>query len=556
MKNKKLRGLIILVVILVTAYFVAPLVIPNLPDFWTSKRLKLGLDLQGGSQILLEVDYFKLELSNEEREDAVKTALEIIRNRIDQFGVSEPSIQRVGENRIIIQLPGLKDPGRAKELIGKTALLEFKLLANSDQTIETFEKLDTYLQENIDKYDYLQKIELVETDLVDDILETEDLDIMESEEAAVAEDTAKTEIDEIIELEDGEENQNVFTSLTTHEDMPGIISQENIAVFKKLLKDEDFRKNVPAGIQVAIGKENKNDIYAPRPLYLLLERTELSGKYLDQATVKIGQGYDPKTSGKPYISLKFNKAGAKKFETVTGQNIKKRLAIVLDDVVHSAPVIEDKIRGGEAQITGTFTLEEAQDLVIVLNAGNLPAPVNIIEERTVGPTLGSDSIKAGIMAALIGMAIVVLFMMIYYGLSGFFANIALAVNIAFIIAIMTMLEGTLTMPGIAGMILTIGMAVDANVLIFERIREELRSGKTVRSAIDAGFNRAIITILDANITTLITALVLYQFGTGPIKGFAVTLSIGIVGSMFAAIILVKAIYDGFITNVNRTKLSI
>jgi len=228
----------------------------------------------------------------------------------------------------------------------------------------------------------------------------------------------------------------------------------------------------------------------------------------------------------------------------------------LDNIVYSAPVIQDKIRGGEAVITGSFTIEEAQDLVIVLNAGNLPAPVKIIEERTVGPTMGSDSIKAGILAAIIGMAIVVLFMIIYYGLSGLIADIAVAVNIIFILAILTMFEATLTMPGIAGMILTIGMAVDANVLIFERIREELKAGKTIRSAVDSGFSRAMITILDANITTLITALVLYQFGTGPLKGFAVTLSIGIVGSMFASIILVKAIFDGFVTNTNRTKLSI
>ena len=228
----------------------------------------------------------------------------------------------------------------------------------------------------------------------------------------------------------------------------------------------------------------------------------------------------------------------------------------MDNIVYSAPVIQDKIRGGEAVITGSFTIEEAQDLVIVLNAGNLPAPVKIIEERTVGPTMGSDSIKAGILAAIIGMAIVVLFMIIYYGLSGLIADIAVAVNIIFILAILTMFEATLTMPGIAGMILTIGMAVDANVLIFERIREELKAGKTIRSAVDSGFSRAMITILDANITTLITALVLYQFGTGPLKGFAVTLSIGIVGSMFASIILVKAIFDGFVTNTNRTKLSI
>jgi protein-export membrane protein SecD len=191
-----------------------------------------------------------------------------------------------------------------------------------------------------------------------------------------------------------------------------------------------------------------------------------------------------------------------------------------------------------------------------LNAGNLPAPVKIVEERTVGPTLGSDSIQAGITAAVIGMAIVVLFMIIYYGLSGFLADLAVLVNIGIVLAVLTLFGATLTMPGIAGMILTIGMAVDANVLIFERIREELKSGKTVRSAVDSGFDRALVTILDANITTLITALVLYQFGTGPIRGFAVTLSIGIVGSMFVALVLLKAMYDGFVTNVNRTKLSI
>jgi len=229
---------------------------------------------------------------------------------------------------------------------------------------------------------------------------------------------------------------------------------------------------------------------------------------------------------------------------------------MLDNIVFIAPTIETRIPDGQARITGNFTIEECHDLVIMLNAGSLPAPVNIIEERTVGPTLGSDSIKAGILAAIIGMAVVILFMMIYYGLSGLFADLALVVNVTFIIAVMTMLEGTLTMPGIAGMILTIGMAVDANVIIFERIRENLRDGKTIRSAVDSGFSRAMVTILDANITTLITALVLYQFGTGPIKGFAVTLSIGIVGSMFASIILVKAIFDGFVTNSAKDKLSI
>lgn len=272
--------------------------------------------------------------------------------------------------------------------------------------------------------------------------------------------------------------------------------------------------------------------------------------------MRIGEGYDPRTSGKPYVALNFSREGARIFANVTGQNIQRRLAIVLDDVVYVAPTIQDRIPGGEAQITGEFTMQETQDLVIVLRAGNLPAPVNIMEERTVGPTLGADSIRAGIMAAVIGMCIVVLFMLVYYKLSGLVANIALLVNICFIIAVLTMLEGTLTMPGIAGMILTIGMAVDANVIIFERIRENLKVGKTVRTAVDGGFSRALVTILDANITTLITAIVLYQFGTGPIRGFAVTLSIGIIGSMFAALILGKAIFDTFITNIRRERLSI
>ncbi|KQC06415.1 MAG: hypothetical protein APR54_01725 [Candidatus Cloacimonas sp. SDB] len=535
MKKSKLRGLIIAAVLLITLYYFLPLVVDNLPSFWTSKRLKLGLDLQGGSQIQLEVDFTDIQISEKEKEDAVKTALQIIRNRIDQFGVAEPSIQRVGtSNRIAVQLPGLQDPGRAKELIGKTALLEFKLLAEGEQIQELYDKLNAYLDENIEKYDYLQKFMDIETE--------EALDILESDED---------------EEENEDESHQIFTKLTSTSDgYPNIVEYENLAVFKTLLKDPEFLAQIPAGLQLAVGKENKNDIYGPRPLYVLLERAELSGNYLESASVRIGQGYDPKTSGKPYIALKFNKSGAKKFANITGENIKKRLAVVLDNVVYVAPTIEDKIPSGEARITGSFTIEESNDLVIVLNAGNLPAPVNIIEERTVGPTLGSDSIKAGIMAALIGMIIVVIFMIIYYGLSGLVADFAVIVNLGFIIAVLTMLEGTLTMPGIAGIILTIGMSVDANVIIFERIRENLKQGKTNRTAVDTGFSRALVTILDANITTLITALVLYQFGTGPIKGFAVTLSIGIVGSMFASIVLVKAIFDGFITNINRAKLSI
>ena len=536
MKNSKIRGLIIIVVLLVTAYFFAPLVVPNLPSFWHKKTLKLGLDLQGGSQIQLEVDFSELEISEKDKDDAVKTAYQIIRNRIDQFGVAEPIIQRIGNtNRIMLQLPGLDDPSRAKDLIGKTAMLEFKLLATNEQAEEIYTALDKYLQDNLEKYEYLK--EFADGDAVEVI------------------DVLKTVEEEVL-IEDEEFNMRIFTNLTTsEEDVPMSVDYKNITTLKKLLEDSDFRKAVPAGLQISISKEEKKDPYRARQIFVLKAKAEVTGKYLEKAQTKIGQGYAPKDQG-PYILLTFDKQGAKIFKTVTGQNIEKRLAILLDDIVYIAPRIESRIPNGEARITGQFSIEEVQDLVIVLNAGSLPAPVNIIEERTVGPTLGSDSIRAGILAAIIGMAIVFLFMIIYYKLSGLIADIAVVVNVAFILAVLTMFEATLTLPGIAGVILTIGMAVDANVIIFERIRENLLLGKTVRSAVDSGFSRALVTILDANITTLITALVLYQFGTGAIKGFAVTLSIGIVGSMFASIVLVKAIFDGFIINMAREKLSI
>ncbi|MCF7858963.1 MAG: protein translocase subunit SecD [Candidatus Cloacimonetes bacterium] len=534
MKNRKIRGLIILVVLLVTAYYFLPMIVPNLPSFWTSKRLKLGLDLQGGSQIQLEVDFTDSELSEKEKEDAVKTAYQIIRNRIDQFGVAEPLIQRVANtNRIIIQLPGLKEPGRAKDLIGKTALLEFKFVANNEQIQESYESLDKFLQENFEKYEFL-------ADFTETLEEEEVIDVLGTD----------------TESEDEYQNSMIFTDLTTSETgIPLKVEFNNLAKLKKLLQDPDFAQNIPAGLQIAIGKEVKKDPYAARDIYILHNKPEITGKSLDKALTKIGQGYTAKDKG-PYILLEFKKSGAKKFKNITGQNIGERLAIILDDIVFIAPTIESRIPDGQARITGNFTIEECNDLVIVLNAGSLPAPVNIIEERTVGPTLGSDSIRAGIMAAMIGMIVVILFMIFYYKLSGLLADLAVIVNVAFIVAVMTMLEGTLTMPGIAGMILTIGMAVDANVIIFERIREYLDAGKTVRSAVDSGFSRALVTILDANITTLITALVLYQFGTGPIKGFAVTLSIGIVGSMFASIVLVKAIFDGIMTNTAKDKISI
>jgi len=381
---------------------------------------------------------------------AAEQALETIRNRIDQFGVSEPDIRQQGDKRILIQLPGIKDTKRAKDLIGKTALLEFKLL------------------------------------------------------------------DEAHDL--------------------------NAAL----------EGNIPPGSEVLYEvKEDPETRRVIKTPYLIKKRTLLTGANLTDARVQIDSQYN-----EPYVSINFDKKGGRDFERITGANVKKRLAIVLDKKIYSAPVIQERISGGQARITGNFTTEEAHDLAIALRAGALPAPVFILEERTVGPSLGSDSIQKGLVSMCVGGILVILFMIVYYKGSGLIADFALILNIILIAGGLAGFQATLTLPGIAGIILTIGMAVDANVLIFERIREEISIGKTPRSAVDAGYDRATLTILDANVTTLIAALVLFQFGTGPVKGFAVTLSLGVISSLFTALILTRQIFDYYLTKRKVKSLSI
>jgi len=540
----------------------------TLPSWFTDKQLKLGLDLQGGMHLVLQVE--TEEMSNKAAESAVKGALEIIRNRVDRFGVSEPTIQRIGDNRILVQLPGLRNASRAKELIGKTAQLEFHLVAKNEDLKKTVDAVDEYLQKNYDKYAYLKKIEEKKEDraertaVEETLMESEEeedspSDLLEEKQETEKEaqvDTAAATEEEMAEEDTEEPKENLFSSLVSIYQNMIVVTPEHLPLFRKIISNPDVQEVIPSGIQIVLGKVNPEDPYGARPVYFLYDEVELTGADLKSADVRIGQGMDPKISGKPYVSLEFNNEGARIFSNVTGQNIGEQLAIVLDDVVHSAPRINDKIRNGSAMITGNFEMSEAKDVSIVLNAGKLPAPVNIIEERTVGPSLGSDSIDAGFRAALIGLILVALFMIIYYKAAGLIADFALICNVLIIMAFLTMLSASLTLPGIAGIILTIGMAVDANVLIFERIREELDSGRTVRTAIDNGYRRAIITIADANITTLITAIVLYQFGTGPIRGFAVTLSLGILSSMFTAIIVTRAIFDSFVARKPRKKLSI
>lgn len=387
------------------------------------------------------------------KDNSVEQALETIRNRIDQFGVAEPTIHRQGENEIVVQLPGVRDPKRAVDIIGRTALLEFKL--------------------------------------VDD-------------EAKVAAELPQS-------ILPGEEESLLMQ-------FAGKIPEDDEILFERKVNRE-----TGAVVKIPI---------------LLKKQAVLTGDLLSDARVDIDSRFN-----EPYVSLSFNPAGAKIFDEVTGANVKKRLAIILDNVVYSAPVIQERISGGHAQITGRFSLEEAKDLSIVLRSGSLPAPLKMLQNVTVGPSLGRDSIDAGKLAGIIGTIAVIAFMIFYYRLSGLIADLALLFNIILLLGAMASLNATLTLPGIAGIILAIGMAVDSNVLMFERMRDELRAGKTPKAAVDSGYHKAFWTIFDSHVTTLITAAVLFQFGTGPIKGFAVTLSLGVAINLFTALIGTKTVFD-------------
>lgn len=385
-------------------------------------------------KLQLILDPKEIEVS---KRRAIDQALEIIRNRIDQFGVSEPEITLQGTDQILVQLPGIRDPERAIDLIGKTALLEFKLLDEEG---------------NID------------------------------------------------------------------EALKGQIPEGDILLYQKSVDPQTgAARKVP---------------------YLLREKTLMTGEFIRDARVSLDSQFH-----QPYVSMEFTDIGAKLFEQITGSNVGKRLAIILDNNIYSAPVIKDRIAGGRAMIEGRFDTQEASDLAVVLRSGALPAPVKILEQRTVGPSLGQDSIHQGIISTLISAALVVLFMIFYYKVSGVIADFALVLNIVLTFATLALFRATLTLPGIAGLVLSVGMAVDANILIHERIKEELRFGKTVRAAIDQGYHRAFSAIIDSNLTTLIAGIILYEFGTGPVKGFAVTLSIGILANIFTAVYITRIMFD-------------
>ncbi len=465
------------------------------------RAINLGLDLRGGMYLLLEIDRSKLK--EEDVDEAVSRALEVIRNRIDQWGVFEPSIQRIGRDRILVQLPGIMDVERARSLIGRTAQLEFKLVADPTVVNDVLKKIDNTLVKLSPPADTLSS----------------------------PEDSLKV--------------LHPFTSLlnASPEGNRIVVLEDNWAKVDSILAMEEIKKVIPRDYEFLWGKTVEYQGTKYRPLYLLKKKAEITGAFVKSARHSIGSGTNPATANKPIVQLSFDRKGAARFARITGENVGKPLAIVLDGIVQSAPIIQERISGGNAQITGLSSMDEAKELAIVLRAGALPAPLKILEERSVGPLLGHDSVRRGMIALIAGFIAVIVFMIVYYRFAGVIADVALLLNLLFIVALLVGFHATLTLPGMAGLILTVGMAVDANVLIFERIREELRAGKSMKVAVDQGYSRAFITILDANLTTLIAAFVLLRFGTGPIKGFAVVLSIGIVVSFFTAIFVTKIIFD-------------
>jgi SecD/SecF fusion protein len=497
-----------------------------------SKALRLGLDLKGGMHIVLQIEK-PAEGTSTDLQDRV---LEIIRNRVDKIGVTEPQIQTSGTDRIVVDLPGFTDIEQAKKLIGETAQLQFKLLPSPEETQSIISNIDSVLAATKAYMTPEQKAKAMaepakkaEKDTTSDAI----LDMLNKEAPAESQPLA--------------EEDEYFSDrpLSQYLDQSGgygyAVPMTDYYEVDRLIHLPEVQAELPPDVEFAWA--TRKFYIAERAyqrLYLLKKRVEMSGEHLVNAT----PGFDQ--FRRPIVSFELDSQGAKRFSALTGANIQKPLAIVLDDRVESAPEIRSRIRDkGQIELSGDASWDDARLLAVVLKAGALPAKVNIIQNSVVGPSLGQDSISKGSTAAVIGLLAVLVFMFIYYRASGLIADFALFLNFLFILGFMVIpgINATLTLPGIAGIILTMGMSVDSNVLIFERIREELRTGKTVRAAIDAGYNRALLTIIDSHVTTLITALFLFMFGTGPIKGFAVTLSVGVTLSLFTALFVTKVIFN-------------
>ena len=551
------------------------------------KRMKLGLDLQGGMRVVLEVNTgkllekiannpdaaFKQVMADAEKEavktdesvvdivgrrfqekgirlsryfgtirqddaeimkdlkksaeDAVTRAMEIIRNRVDQYGVSEPSISRQGSRRIIVELPGVAKEEEAKQLLQGTALLEFRLVKDAEFTYPVMQRIDDVLAKRNQSG--------VKDSLNNDVAS---LDSVSKTDTSAVQDTTKQ-----LTAEEFKAKHPFFSAAVLNPQSPNAdayVNQEDRNKIEYWLSLPEVQKVIPDNVEFvfsakAITSQDGKKIYM---MYLVNKTPELTGGVVTNAQANL----DPNTSA-PIVNMEMNSEGATEWARITGANVGKRIAIMLDGVVFTAPNVKGKIPGGRSMIEGSENLDEAKLLEIVLKAGALPAPVDAIEERIVGPSLGQDSIASGFSSALIGYLAVGIFMIFYYRQSGTIAALTLVLVILFILGILAGFQATLTLPGIAGIVLTIGMAVDANVLIFERIREEMATGKTMKASVDSGFSRAYSAIIDSNITTFFTGIILYQFGTGPVQGFALTLMIGIAASLFGALVITRVVLD-------------
>ena len=553
-------------------------------DYFESRSIKQGLDLKGGIYIVLEVDLpqlidnlaknkdnnfneFLIDLKSEynnsssdfftvfenladekelklpryfinygktkdqiitqlslQSEDSIKRVIEIIQNRVDQFGVAEPTIQKQGNNRVIVELAGIEDSERARDLLQSTALLELMIVKNVESTNAIIRQIDSIM--------------------------------------TVSNDNDVEQNDQINELFDSSSSSELgFSSLLISVGGNLAIASKDLTALKDILSKEDVKQILEATNSTILTSDSSikliNEIGEEEEFYTLFHlfnNAELTGGVIEDAQMRLSQA--GVTAGQAVVEVEMNSEGSREWARITGANINNRIAIVLDKKVHMAPVIRSQIFGGGTVIEGLDSIEEAEDIAIVLRAGALPVPVTIAEERTVGASLGADSISKGTLSMAIGLLLVVCFIVFFYRMSGLIASFSVMWTLILLLGVLALLEATLTLPGIAGLILTVGMSVDANVIIFERIKEELRNGKSVRSAIDSGYERAIRTIVDANLTTGIAAAVLYQYGSGPIKGFATVLFWGIIVSMFTAIIVTRFVFDFVTTRKNIERLSI
>jgi protein-export membrane protein SecD len=498
----------------------------------TVKRvpLKRGLDLLGGIHLALEIDESAGPVANPD--DALERALTVIRSRVDEFGVAEPLIQRVGADRIVVELAGISEPGRAKAIVERSAFLEWRLTDMDNRFRDQLSAIDR---------------SLVDAGVTagESAAQPSTLEQLLGADTAGAADSAAADTTAL-------DGPGPLTALLFNGSIPGefLVPEEDYPRADSLIRLDPVQRLVPRGLDLVWASEPiSQGARSYRPLYAVERRAMITGEQLQDARATLDQ-----TNNQSIVLFTLTRSGGRRFRQETRQHVGDFMAIMLDGrVFRQPPVLRSEIgRNGQIEL-GSASLQEAQDLALVLRAGALPAPLEIVEERTVGPSLGRDSIRQGTQAGIIAGVLVILVMIGYYRMAGILAVFGLAFYALFTIGGLASFGATLTLPGLAGFVLSLGMAVDANVLIFERIREEVKTGKSPRLAVDAGFNNAMPAIIDANVTTVITAAFLFQFGTGPVRGFAVTLIVGIIASLITAVFVTKTFFLIWLQRRSATK---